>query len=113
MANYNFTYNDGRLFYKDADGNECEISSGGSGDSNQLIVLVTFSDTRTTLTKTWNEIHEKMSAGVPCWYFENSDDICRLIPFISINHIDGAFFVSTYDDTFGTDDPDGYPYMED
>ena len=57
MANYNFTFNNGSLTYKDADGNECAV--GGSGDSNQLAVLAIFTDTRTTLTKTWNEIYEK------------------------------------------------------
>lgn len=83
------------------------------GDSNQLAVLAIFTDTRTTLTKTWNEIYEKMSAGVPCWFFENSDDICRLVPFVSINYVDDTYYVSTTDDSFQTDNPDDYPYMED
>lgn len=111
MANYNFTYNDGSLLYKDAEGNECEI---GSGDSNQLTVNAVYSDGRTTLTGTWNEIHEKISAGVPCWLLTTlGDEGYTLVPLISVSQEEGIYFVSTSEDNFGTDSPDGYPYFED
>lgn len=31
MANYNFTFNNGELTYKDAEGNECSVGGGGGG----------------------------------------------------------------------------------
>lgn len=97
MANYNFTFNNGELTYKDADGNECSVGGGGGAVYNVPMTVDAFP------AVSFNTISQHFENGDIC-LMRGLNAVVEMV--VGTNVFDGKFYVKTLGITFFNTSPD-------
>lgn len=96
MANYNFTYSDGGLTYRDADGNMCAVCGTGGAF---IVELINDDGAYVPTNASFNDIKNALLSGKQV-LFHNETINDRYSIVNAINTYNGAGVVSTADGVY-------------